>query len=215
MEGLLSTGPTPSSFLWFINLSFNQFFDIYKYKILCLLIFTNLNYWVAWCLQIHVTELDTTAENSNRLQQVWELKICEIVTFIRRVTAIMPSTQVSQPKKSWELESVQKTDLKVNLEYVYVSYDAAIEMIGLKPLHTRRHEHCLAYGFNAVKHPVYRTTFPWKQDESLHNRRERKQSDVNVARTEAYRQSKCHCRGCSTLKRKEGEEAERTGGRYV
>ena len=72
---------------------------------------------------------------------------------------------------------------------MYVSYEAAMEMTGLKLLHTRRDERCLSYVLKAVKHPVNRTKFPQRHVEDSHNIREREQYHVNFARTEAYRQS--------------------------
>ena len=67
-----------------------------------------------------------------------------------------------------------------------MSYDAAMEMTGLKALNTRRQEWCLSYALMVVKHPVNSTKFPKKNVESSHNIREREQYHVNFARTKAY-----------------------------
>ena len=101
-------------------------------------------------------------------------------------TAFHSSLTVEQSRK---LESIQKTALRVILGEMYVSYDAAMEMTGLKALNTRREERCLSYALKAVKHPVNSTKFPKKTVESSHDIREREQYHVNFARTEAYRLS--------------------------
>ena len=63
---------------------------------------------------------------------------------------------------------------RVILRDMYVSYDAAIEMTGLKPLHTRRDEQCLGYDLKAVKHPLYRTKISqkagWKLEQNKRKR---------------------------------------------
>ena len=101
-------------------------------------------------------------------------------------TAFHSSLTVEQSRK---LESIQRTALRVILRDMYVSYEAAMEMTGLKLLHTRHDERCLSYVLKAVKHPVHRTKFPQTHVEDSHNIREREQYHVNFARTEAYRQS--------------------------
>ena len=82
---------------------------------------------------------------------------------------------------------IKSTALRVIFGEMYVSYDAAMEMTGLKALNTRREEQCLSYALKAVKHPVNNTKFPKKNVESSH--KEREQYHVNFAQTEAYGQS--------------------------
>ena len=101
-------------------------------------------------------------------------------------TAFHSSLTVEQDKK---LEAIQKTSLKVILGDMYISYEAACEMAGLKTLNSRRSERSLSYGLKAVKHPQNKIKFPLKQVESLLTLRAREKYHVNFAHTEAYKRS--------------------------
>ena len=72
---------------------------------------------------------------------------------------------------------------------MYISYEAACEMTGLKNFHCRRSERSLNYGLKAVQHNQNKQNFPLKEVESLLLLRKREKFHVNFARTEAYKQS--------------------------
>ena len=78
------------------------------------------------------------------------------ILHIRSVTENYSTIFQSSPtaEQSCELESFQETELRVMLGDMYMSFDAAMEMTGLKALQRRHKDCCLTYILKAVKHPV-------------------------------------------------------------
>ena len=109
----------------------------------------------------------------SRLSMVTKLKYAGVslqdlldiyILFIRIVTeycavVFHSSLTVEQSRK---LEMIQKTCLKVILGENYVSYDAALEMCGLKTLSERRQDRCLNFATKSTKHPRNNRLFPLK-----------------------------------------------------
>ena len=62
--------------------------------------------------------------------------------------------------QSEKIERIQKTCLRVILGDMYVSYDAALEMCGLKKLSIRREQRCLNFSMKCVKHEKNSRLFP-------------------------------------------------------
>ena len=80
--------------------------------------------------------------------------------------------------------------LKVILGDNFISYDAALEMTGLRKLSDRRQSRCLAYGLQSIKNPVNKRYFPENPNLNLTlTAREREKYTVNFARTKQYQQS--------------------------
>ena len=71
----------------------------------------------------------------------------------------------------------------------YVDYENALQITGLKTLHTRREERCLKYGLKSIKHNQLKNMFPVKSVENNQSLRSRETFHVNFAQTEAYKQS--------------------------
>ena len=113
------------------------------------------------------------------------------ILHIRSVTeycssAFHSSLTLEQDKK---LESIQKVSLKVIMGQAYVDYENALQITGLKTLHTRREERCLKYGLKSIKHNQLKNMFPVKSVENNQSLRSREIFHVNFAQTEAYKQS--------------------------
>ena len=103
-----------------------------------------------------LSKLKYTGMKTEDLINIYILHIRSVTEYCS--TAFHSSLTVEQSQK---LESIQRTALRVILGDMYVSYEAAMEMTGLKLLHTRRDERCLSYVLKAVKHPVnIRKKFP-------------------------------------------------------
>ena len=88
--------------------------------------------------------------------------------------------------------------------YAYADYENALQVTGLKTLHTRREERCLKYGLKAIKHNLLRDMFPVKSVENNPNLRGHEAYHVNFAHTEAYKQS-----AIPTIQRMLNKHAER------
>ena len=101
-------------------------------------------------------------------------------------TAFHTSLTTEQSRK---LENIQKVCLKVILGDNYISYEAALEMTGLKTLFQRRQDRCLKYGLKALKHPQNSKMFPVSSVENVYDVRNKEKYHVNFAATESYKRS--------------------------
>ena len=92
-------------------------------------------------------------------------------------------------EQSNSLETIQKVCLRVILGENYVSYDAALEMTGLKTLYNRREERCLSFSLKCLKHPIHKKLFPVNPtvNGNADYLREREPFVVNFAHTNAYK----------------------------
>ena len=72
---------------------------------------------------------------------------------------------------------------------MYVSYEAALEMWGLQPLHMRREHRSLQFVAKCINHPINKEMFPLNPTQDTHEIRNREQFKVNKANTEYYRKS--------------------------
>ena len=72
---------------------------------------------------------------------------------------------------------------------MYVSYDAVLEMCGLKSLSKQREERSLIFALKCVKHPTNSSMFPMNQTKDTHEVRHRETFKVNKAYTECYQKS--------------------------
>ena len=103
---------------------------------------------------------------------------------------------------------------------MYISYEAAYEMAGLKTLNCRRSQRSLGYGLKAVKHKQNKHKSPLKNVESLHTIRGREKYRITCARTEAYKKSavsffqmmlNAHAEGGTRVAGSRGEEESSRG----
>ena len=123
------------------------------------------------------------------------LKMADLVNIyilhIRSVTEYCSSSFHSSltSEQDKKLETIQKVLLKVIMGPSYVSYEDALQTVGLKTLHARREERCLAFGLKALKHKQLGNMFPVNPVDSNHMLRGREPYHVNFAQTEAYKQS--------------------------
>ena len=92
-------------------------------------------------------------------------------------------------KLSNKLENIQKVCLKVILNVMYVSYEAALEMCGLQALHVRREHRSLEFALKCVRHDSNKTMFPLNPSTDTHEVRNREVFKVNKCHTESYRKS--------------------------
>ena len=88
-----------------------------------------------------------------------------------------------------KLENIQKTCLRVILDVMFVSYDAALEMCGLKTLHERREHRSLQFALKCIKHPINQSMFPLNPTQDTHEVRKREKFKVNKSTTETYKKS--------------------------
>ena len=114
-----------------------------------------------------LSKLKYTGMKTEDLINIYILHIRGVTEYCS--TAFHSSLTAEQGQK---VESIQKTALRVILGDMYLSYEAAMEMTGLKLLKTRRDEQCLSYVLKAVKHPVNKTKFPQRHVEDSHYIRE-------------------------------------------
>jgi hypothetical protein len=111
--------------------------------------------------------------------------------FIRSLTEYCSTafhSSLSQ-RLSDKIENIQKTCLRVILDVMYVSYEAALEMCGLQPLHMRREHRSLQFALKCINHPINKEMFPLNPTQDTHDIRNREQFKVNKANTEYYRKS--------------------------
>ena len=93
-------------------------------------------------------------------------------------------------QQSRSLERCQSVCLRVILGDNFISYEAALEMTGLKTLSDRRQSRCLDYGLKSLKHPQNSRYFPENPNLDLTMTvRNREQFKVNFGRTKQYQQS--------------------------
>ena len=88
-----------------------------------------------------------------------------------------------------KLERIQKVCLKVILGDMYLGYDSALEMCGLKSLYSRREKRCLDFSLKCLKHPKNSRLFPINDRSNGHTFVPSETFLVNWARTETYRMS--------------------------
>ena len=113
------------------------------------------------------------------------------ILYIRSITeycsvAYHSSLTVAQSDK---LERIQKVCLRVILGDMYISYEAALEMCGLKSLSLRREKRCLNFSLKCVKHPVNNRLFPLNTRTFGQSQNTREVFEVNWARTTTYKKS--------------------------
>ena len=88
-----------------------------------------------------------------------------------------------------KIEAIQKTCLRIILGVMYVSYDSALEMCGLQPLHIRREHRSLQFALKCIKHKRNKKIFPLNPSTDTHLLRHREKFQVNRARTQIYKNS--------------------------
>jgi len=112
------------------------------------------------------------------------------------------------------LERCQSVCLKVILQESFVSYSAALEMLGLKTLKDRRQERCIQFSKKSVKHKTNMRMFP--VNPGLNGQiqvRAREKYKVNFAHTTAYKNSTIpYCQRLLNRIEEEKEEKGREGG---
>ena len=86
------------------------------------------------------------------------------------------------------LERCQSVCLKIIIQEMYISYEAALEISGLETLKTRREVRCLDFAQKCTRHPSNQRLFPLN-DNTLHNIRTREKYLVNFAHTTNYQKS--------------------------
>ena len=96
-------------------------------------------------------------------------------------------------EQSRNIERIQKTALKIILGDSYISYDSALEMVGLTTLSERRQKRCLDFALKSIKHQRNSRMFP-SSTNSIHENRKHEPFIVKFPKTEAYRKSAIpHC----------------------
>ena len=63
-------------------------------------------------------------------------------------------------KLSNKIEAIQKTCLRVTIGVMYVDYNAALEMCGLKTLHKRREHRSIKFAIKCITHSTNSEMFP-------------------------------------------------------
>ena len=137
-------------------------------------------------------------------------------TFIRSTleynSVVFHSSLTSQQEES--LERCQSVCLKVILQESFVSYSAALEMLGLQTLKHRREERCIQFSKKSVKHKTNIRMFPLNP--VLNGQiqvRAREKYKVNFAHTTAYKNSTIpYCQRLLNKIEEEEEEKRRRGG---
>ena len=87
------------------------------------------------------------------------------ILFIRSVTeycAVVFHSSLTK-KQTQSLKQIQKTCLKIILGDIYIDYQTAMEISGLKSLEARRQERMLNFSLKSIKHPTYKRIFPLKE----------------------------------------------------
>ena len=92
-------------------------------------------------------------------------------------------------KLTRKIEAIQKTSLRIILGDMYITYDAALEMCGVKSLHERRENRSLKFAIKCEKSKDNSNMFPRNLSVDTHPIRNREKFIVNFARTEAYKKS--------------------------
>ena len=92
-------------------------------------------------------------------------------------------------KLSSKIEAIQKTCLRVILGVMYVDYNAALEMCGLKTLHERREHRGIKFAIKCITHPTNSEMFPLNPSKDTHLVRNREHFKVNKCHTEKYKKS--------------------------
>ena len=87
-----------------------------------------------------------------------------------------------------DIERVQRTCLKVIMADMYISYQSALEMTGLKSLSDRREDRCQDFAKKCLKNPRLSHLFPLNPV-AAHEIRNREKFQVNFAKTETYKKS--------------------------
>ena len=112
------------------------------------------------------------------------------------------------------LERCQSVCLKVILQENYVSYEAALEMVGIENLAERRLKRCLDFSKKCLQHPIHKRMFPPNPNLSnQQNTRHREIYKVNFAHRNSYKNSTipfCQ-RLLNQAEREKEEEAEGAG----
>ena len=108
------------------------------------------------------------------------------------------------------LERCQSVCLKVILQENYVSYEAALEMVGLENLAERRLKRCIDFSKKCLQHPIHKRMFP--PNPNLNNQqsiRNREKYKVNFAYKNIYKNSTIpFCQRLLNSAEEEEEEGE-------
>ena len=113
------------------------------------------------------------------------------VLFIRSVAeycSVSFHSSLTQ-EQSRKLEGIQRTCVKVILGEDYVSYETALQRLGLESLEERRIKRCLDFSLKCLKHPRNKRLFPRNLNSNIHNLRGREKFIVNFANTSCYQKS--------------------------
>merc|ERR1712081_17088 len=95
-----------------------------------------------------LTKLKYVGTKTEDLIDIYILYIRSLVEYCS--VAFHSSLTQEQEQK---LERIQKTCLRVILGEMYISYEAALEMSGLKTLKQRREIRCLKFSTKCLNHP--------------------------------------------------------------
>ena len=131
-----------------------------------------------------LTKLKYVGTKTEDLIDIYILYIRSLVEYCS--VAFHSSLTQEQEQK---LERIQKTCLRVILGEMYISYEAALEMSGLKTLKQRREIRCLKFSTKCLNHPKNQRIFPRNDRRFGQNLHTREAFEVNWARTQKYKQS--------------------------
>ena len=84
-----------------------------------------------------------------------------------------------------DLERVQKLILKIILGDKYISYEQALQKLGLEKLHDRRKSLCLSFANKCCKNPKTSDMFP--RNSRIHNMDTRKTEEFKVQHADTDR----------------------------
>ena len=92
-------------------------------------------------------------------------------------------------KQEAALERCQAVSLRIILQEMYISYEAALEMTGLAKLSQRRLDRCKSFAQKSIKHENNKRLFPLNDtsDQGCPNLRNKEVLRMNFARTKVYK----------------------------
>ena len=170
----------------------------------------------AWARVGMLTKLKHAGVNTEELLHNYK----QFVRVMLEYCSVVWHSSLSE-QQSRSLERCQSVCLRVILGDNFISYEAALEMTGLRKLSDRRQSRCLEYGLKSLKNPVNKRYFPENPNLDLSLvTREREKYHVNFARTRQYQQSAIpyiqrllnqHAKEKEKKRQEEGEVSRREG----
>ena len=131
-----------------------------------------------------LTKLKFVGVRTEELMKLYRLYIRSLTEYCSSAFHSSLSIRLSN-----KLENIQKVCLRVILNVMYVSYEAALEMCGLEALHVRREHRSLEFALKCVRHETNKNMFPLNPSTDTHLVRNREVFKVNKCLTESYRKS--------------------------